>query len=236
MSNISRRSSRRGRIATGAVLTLVAAMVSVAGLTTPAYAAGTTLFTQTFRQATIAAGGSDVVKPVGSNVACLTAGSNTAATPVPACSSSPTDSAGSGALRLTSASGTLKGGVFAASSIPTANGLDITFDTHQWGGTSADGIAFVLAAVDPTNPQPPASLGQTGGSLGYSATGRNYTGPTGANDDIYRTYTDPGLPYGYLGLGLDVFGNFSNTRYRGTGCATPPRLGSTPPTTRCQVR
>ena len=60
-------------------------------------------------------------------------------------------------------------GIFASTSVPTSRGLDVTFNSYQYGGISADGIAFVLAAVDPANPQTPSIIGQSGGALGYSA-------------------------------------------------------------------
>ena len=91
-------------------------------------------------------------------------------------------------------------------SLPTAQGLSIKFDSYQYNGTGADGINFILAAADPANPTAPPSTGPVGGSLGYTAAG-----------------TSPGVPYGYLGLGLDVWGNYTNTSFTGTGssCATP---------------
>ncbi|WP_370149027.1 putative Ig domain-containing protein [Streptacidiphilus sp. EB129] len=104
-----------------------------------------------------------------------------------------------------------EGGVFADTSVPTSQGLDMTFDSYQYGGTNADGIAFVLAAVDPANPQTPAAIGQTGGSLGYSAKS-----------------SAPGLADGYLGVGIDAYGNFSN-KYEGSGCADPAAIAQRMP-------
>ena len=87
------------------------------------------------------------------------------------------------------------GGVFGAVSVPTSQGLDVTFNTYQYGGRHGRRHGFVLAAVDPANPQAPANIGQSGGALGYTATSTAL----------------PGLAYGYLGIGLDVFGNYSNS-------------------------
>ena len=70
----------------------------------------------------------------------------------------------------------------------------MTFNSYQYGGTGADGIAFVLAAVDPANPVLPSVIGQSGGALGYSAQNSN----------------NNGLSYGYLGVGFDAYGNFSS--------------------------
>ena len=90
--------------------------------------------------------------------------------------------------------------------MPTSQGIDATFNTYQYGGNNADGIAFVLAAVDPANPVAPASIGQSGGALGYSAN---------AGSSLV------GLADGYMGIGLDVYGNYSNSVYEGTGCTDP---------------
>ncbi len=62
---------------------------------------------------------------------------------------------------------------------------------------------FFLAASDPTNASAsPITLGLPGGYLGYSAA------PGGA----------AGLTNAYLGFGLDVYGNYSNSQFSGTGC------------------
>ncbi|MCM2416419.1 hypothetical protein [Streptomyces sp. RKAG290] len=73
-------------------------------------------------------------------------------------------------------------------------------------------MAFVLAAVDPADPQTPTVMGQSGGALGYSA----------------KNFTSTGLSHGYLGIGLDVFGNFSN-KYEGTGCTDPANIAQVMP-------
>jgi hypothetical protein len=67
----------------------------------------------------------------------------------------------------------------------------------------------VLAAVNPANPQIPAALGQSRGALGYSA----------------KNSTTPGLTDGYLGVGFDTYGNFSN-KYEGTGCTDPSNISA----------
>lgn len=152
--------------------------------------------------------------PTGINTACLSAAGNPTANPLASCSSS-TDPQGSGKLRFTSAGTTQEGGIFANTSIPTTQGLDVTFNTYQYGGNGADGIAFVLAAVDPSNPATPTAIGQSGGALGYSA--KASVSPA-----------LPGLTDGYLGIGFDTYGNFSN-KYEGTGCTDPPNISSAMP-------
>jgi len=117
---------------------------------------------------------SDWVRPalpvgtVGSNVACLTASALTAQTPIPGCQSPAIHAAPNGALRLTAATGNLDGGASFARTIPSAQGLDIRFNTYQYGGNGADGVLFYLAGSDPTHPTPPTALGPPGGHLGYS--------------------------------------------------------------------
>ncbi len=127
------------------------------------------LFTDSFTNATTA---EPMYLPAGTgatNVACLTAGSSTTQTPIPDCSSSGGDTAGNGVLRLTSNAGNLEGSAFYSTSLPTANGLDLTFNTYQYGSASeADGIAFSLGATDPSNPSAPVNMGPAGGHLGYS--------------------------------------------------------------------
>ena len=94
----------------------------------------------------------------------------------------------------------------------------MTFNSYQYGTATpsgADGIGFVLAAVNPANPATPAATGQSGGSLGYSAQASNALS---------------GLSDGYLAVGLDAHGNFSNGKvYEGTGCTDPANIDQTMP-------
>ena len=98
------------------------------------------------------------------------------------------------ALRFTS-SGGQRSGLFYSGSIPTNQGLEITFKQYQYGAVvvPGDGIAFVLAVTPPQ----PGFIGAGGGDLGYI-----------------------GMPAGWLGIGFDVFGNFTNTDFS-SGCAGP---------------
>lgn len=200
-------------------LALVAAVTAGALALTPlpASAVGSVLFDQPFHNNTANGIGPVTLPGVpavgGTNAACLSAAGNTTTGPLLSCTTS-TDPQGAGKLRLTPASTNRQGGVFGAVSVPTSQGLHLTFNTYQYGGSSpgADGLAFALAAVDPANPRSPATLGQTGGSLGYSAA---FNG------------VSAGLSNGYLGIGLDVFGNFSSSTYQGTGCTNPPYISTT---------
>lgn len=156
------------------------------------------------------------------NGACLTAGNNTGK--IPACTDLNyygtttqvggttgrlPDNPGSGALRLTNGdyqAGTngnnQTGAVVSNFTFPTNQGLQVTFTTVTYGGNAytnangaksgADGISFFLA----DGSQPP-TVGALGGSLGYSCSNGN------------PTYD--GVQGGYIGLGIDEFGNFSNS-------------------------
>ncbi|MCM3887100.1 putative Ig domain-containing protein [Frankia sp. R82] len=179
-----------------------------------AYAAGTVLFDQPFHNNTPDGLGSVVLPALpsgaaGSNTACLTSPGNSTTGVLRSCPV--TDPSGAGKLRLTNTATFTEGGVFGAASVPTSQGLDITFNSYQYGGTHADGMALVLAAVNPTAPTAPANLGQPGGALGY----------TPASGSLV------GLSNGYLGIGLDVFGNYSNSTYQGSGCTNPAYISTT---------
>ena len=78
---------------------------------------------------------------------------------------------------------------YSNTALPTGRGLVITFDYGAWGGTGADGTSFFLF----DGATPTFNVGANGGSLGYAQ-------KSGVN----------GLSGGYLGLGLDEFGNYSN--------------------------
>ena len=201
-------------VSPAAAVLLVISMVTV-GIVAPAptaSAAGTVLFNQPFHDNTVDGTVGSVSLPApgagGTNFACLTAAGNATKNPLASCAA-PNDTQGSGTLRFTQAATGEEGGVFASTSVPTSQGLDVTFNSYQYGGTGADGLAFVLAAVNPANPVIPSVLGQSGGALGYSAENSNTSG----------------LSYGYLGVGFDAYGNYSN-KYEGTGCTDPPNIAS----------
>jgi len=113
------------------------------------------------------------------------------------------DAVGSGALRLTNgdmgrgSNGNYQNGaVVSKFTFPMQEGLQVTFSTVTYGGnafgrTGADGIGFFLS-----DGSRPASVGATGGSLGYSCSNGN---------PVYD-----GVTAGYIGVGIDEFGNFSN--------------------------
>jgi Bacterial Ig-like domain (group 3) len=125
---------------------------------------------------------------------CLTAGTDPAATPLPACQTAPADAAGNGVLRFTDNKTFEASGIIYNSSVPLVKGLVATFNAYQWGGTGADGISFDLAVAPPT----PTHLGSNGGGLGYAM-------DPGVSGSV-------GLPGGYLGIGLDTFGTYTNAQ------------------------
>ncbi|MDA8184430.1 MAG: hypothetical protein M0035_08425, partial [Actinomycetota bacterium] len=144
------------------------------------------------------------------NYACLTASSasQSPSQPIPGCGGSPLPPAGTGLLQMTSATGNEEGGVASTYSVPSSQGIDVHFDTYQYGGTGADGIMFFLQAANPSNPQPQA-LGAPGGALAYA----NSSGSSG-------------MVNGYLGIGFDVFGNYDNTDVGGSTCTVPSYEGN----------
>ncbi len=184
--------------------------------TSKAFATGvTTYLTHTFENRT-STGQLALPNVIGStNVACLTAGTNTSQTPIPGCNLTNPDPQGSGALRLTEATTNEAGGVTMTSAFPTVSGIDVKFDTYQYGGTGADGISLAFSVGNPSDPVPPTSTGPAGGHLGYAG---GTAAPSGN-----------GLPDGYLGIGADNYGNFTNSTFDGSGCTDPAWLTNVNP-------
>ncbi|WP_197021565.1 hypothetical protein [Cellulomonas sp. HZM] len=199
------------------VLVLVTALAAVVGASTSASAAGTSLLTESFSGATVA-------DPafLALNSACLTRSTTTATgTALGKCATTngPVPTSGdNGWLRLTDATTNVKGGVVYNRAIPAAAGLVVQFQQAQYGGSvynpgsnpaPGDGIGFFLTdgAYSLT------SAGSYGGALGYAQ----------RNDG-----TD-GVVGGYLGVGLDVYGNYANDEEgRGTGCSAASAGTRTP--------
>jgi len=108
-----------------------------------------------------------------------------------------------GYLQLTDAASSKSGALFYNRPIPSSAGIDATFETFQYGGTGADGMMFYLA----DGAAPLTAVGGGGGSLGYA-----------------QRFNEPGVVGGYLGIGLDVFGNYyGDGEGRGKGCAPGQR-------------
>ncbi|MFD5724508.1 hypothetical protein ACFWMT_00185 [Streptomyces sp. NPDC058368] len=178
---------------------------------------GSTLLDETFTQAT-------APEFTGVGSACLTGAPGADALPGPGnhplagCTvgvgpEPPNDAAPRGYLRLTDSSNDQSGAVLYNHALPADDGLDVTFDQWQYGTTTgaiapADGISFFLVDGEAELTHP----GAFGGSLGYAQK---------LPDDDPNADFLPGVDRGYLGVGLDVLGNyFGDWEHRGNGC--PP--------------
>ncbi len=127
------------------------------------------------------------------------------------------DPDGDGYLRLTTAEQFQKGYIYSTTSFPSANGLRVEVEYYIYGGAGmgADGITFFLFDAEALNE---FQIGGFGGSLGYA----QYTDPA-------TKITSPGVSKGYLGIGLDEYGNFSNpTEGRQKGVIGPGGDGRSP--------
>ncbi|PKN13140.1 MAG: hypothetical protein CVU69_03845 [Deltaproteobacteria bacterium HGW-Deltaproteobacteria-4] len=104
------------------------------------------------------------------------------------------DAPGNGWLRLTEPTGNQSGFAMYDSSFDISQGVVIQFDYATWGGNGADGYSIYLfdGAYNATTFQ----VGASGGSLGY--------------DKKTVAPVSPGLSGGYIGVGIDEYGNFSN--------------------------
>ncbi len=192
------------------IVALLAAVLQVLPATSASALATATVFNEPFHNNSLSKPGSLMLPTSpsgnGANNACLTV---TGSGAVPGSCAAPNDTSGSGVLRLTTTGTYQDGGVFSTASIPSTQLIDATFNTYQYG-TPGDGLAFGLAAADPSNPQPPTTLGQQTGALGYSNNGAS----------------SAGLINGYLGFGFDVWGGYSATSHQGAGCATLPYIST----------
>ena len=209
---------RRSRLLSLAVTgALLAACLTAVAIPTPASAdpptGGSAIVDETFTGATVA----DPAWTVQGDT-CLSGAASGATPPagaaqIPACNAHRTGpvpdmgGAPNGYLQLTDAAGNRAGSVLYNKPIPASAGVSVTFEQYQYGGNGADGIGFFL--VDGSTSL--TATGGLGGSLGYAQ--RNQ---------------EPGVFGGYLGVGLDAYGNFYNDgENRGAGCP----LGQRSPTT-----
>jgi uncharacterized repeat protein (TIGR01451 family) len=113
-----------------------------------------------------------------------------------------------GYLQLTRAVNNVTGSVLYNRPVPASAGVSMVFRQFQYGGSGADGIGFFL--VDGSTNL--TATGANGGSLGYAQ----------------KDGTQPGIVGGYIGVGLDAYGNFYNDgESRGTGCPVGQRSPTT---------
>lgn len=119
------------------------------------------------------------------------------------------DPVGNGYLRLTNNKNNQKGFVYSTSSFPSSKGLSVDFEYYAYGGSGADGISLFL--FDAT--AEPFVIGGFGGSLGYA--------PITTTNPV-----SPGVSKGYIAIGLDEFGNFSNPTEGRQGGISGLRPGS----------
>ncbi|MCX7092361.1 MAG: hypothetical protein NTY50_02755 [Methylobacter sp.] len=113
-------------------------------------------------------------------------------------------------LRLTDTSNGVATWVTLQKLFPAAgNKVTLEFDHFAYGGGGADGIAVVLSNAATTS-----QAGAFGGSLGYAQKGESPI------SDCTTAGGCPGFGGGWLGVGIDEYGNFSATtdgRFGGTG-------------------
>jgi fibronectin-binding autotransporter adhesin len=125
---------------------------------------------------------------------------------------SPTASGTSAGMTMTTSSGNESTYAYDPTAFSSANAtiaVQFTYTASNGTGTPADGITFFLAdasVVATTGFSP----GAFGGSLGYAQKNAGAAPPSGTS----------GLSGGYLGVGIDQFGNYSNPsegRFGGPG-------------------
>ncbi|MBF4467516.1 hypothetical protein IRZ99_19865, partial [Flavobacterium sp. LC2016-12] len=101
-----------------------------------------------------------------------------------------------GYLRLTNTNTTQKAILWSTIPFSSAKEISASFEYYIHSGNGGDGIAFILFDENTPTPLP----GEFGGSLGYAqANGQN------------------GFTNGYLGIGIDEYGNFSSNAEGRTG-------------------
>ncbi|TXE12414.1 PKD domain-containing protein [Algoriphagus aquimarinus] len=95
-----------------------------------------------------------------------------------------------GVLRLTDAQREQNGYVYIDIPFSPAYGIKASFEYFMYGGSGADGLTVFLFDADVQNFKP----GGFGGAFGYTQ-----------RDNV------PGMTGGYLGIGFDAYGNYSNS-------------------------
>ncbi|GAA3935863.1 hypothetical protein GCM10022406_20240 [Hymenobacter algoricola] len=107
------------------------------------------------------------------------------------------DPVGAGYLRLTDAVINQAGYVIDNVGFPSSAGFTISFEFFSYGGTTPGADGFSVFLVDAVQPTGGFKIGATGGSLGYA-------------QKTVAPLAD-GVTNGYIGIGIDEFGNYSNS-------------------------
>ncbi|WP_040166303.1 DUF7507 domain-containing protein [Microbacterium gorillae] len=216
---MSSRPSPRSRLAAALLgLTTVFLAIAVTPAPTAHAATGSTLSTETFQ-------GPTAQDPnwLALGDACLTAAVPGSAAPsgvsdLGGCThvvDSPTNmgSGSDGFLQLTDNSTYRSGAAVLNRAFPNTAGLRVSFYAYQYadpptdtGSSAADGISVFLTDGSYSLTEP----GAYGGALGYASL-VTPVAPGGVS---------PGVDNGYLGVGLDVFGNYSAQPNVGASCPT----------------
>ncbi|GAB2962219.1 hypothetical protein GCM10027048_33310 [Hymenobacter coalescens] len=127
------------------------------------------------------------------------------------------DAVGQGYLRLTDAVTNQAGYAIDNVGFPAGAGFTISFEFFSYGRTTTEGAdGFSVFLVDAANqPSTGFRIGASGGSLGYAQK---------TVDPIA-----PGVSRGYIGIGIDEFGNYSaGSEGRSGGAATGDSEGKVP--------
>ncbi|RYU80107.1 T9SS type A sorting domain-containing protein [Hymenobacter persicinus] len=106
------------------------------------------------------------------------------------------DAVGAGYLRLTDAANNQAGYVIDNVGFPSSAGFTISFEFFSYGGTAIGADGFSVFLVDAVQPSGGFAIGASGGSLGYA-------------QKTIAPLSD-GVTNGYIGIGIDEFGNYSN--------------------------
>lgn len=126
------------------------------------------------------------------------------------------DAVGQGYLRLTDAVVNQAGYAIDNIGFPAGAGFTISFEFFSYGKTTTEGAdGFSVFLVDANQPSGGFRIGASGGSLGYA---QKTVDPVSA-----------GVTRGYIGIGIDEFGNYSNgNEGRSGGAATGDADGKVP--------
>ncbi|KAA9333134.1 T9SS type A sorting domain-containing protein [Hymenobacter busanensis] len=125
------------------------------------------------------------------------------------------DAVGAGYLRLTDATTNQAGYAIDNVGFPAGAGFTISFEFFSYGKSTTDGAdGFSVFLVDGNQPGG-FRIGASGGSLGYA---QKTVSPAAA-----------GVSRGYIGIGIDEFGNYSNgSEGRSGGSSTLDASGKAP--------